>query len=36
MPPLRERLEDLPVLIEHLVQRQGQIGGRHIAWTRRR
>jgi sigma-54 specific flagellar transcriptional regulator A len=30
MPPLRERLEDLPVLIEHLVQRQGQIEGRHI------
>ena len=27
MPPLRERLEDLPVLIEHLVQRQGQTGG---------
>ncbi len=30
MPPLRERLEDLPVLIEHLVQRQGQLSGRHI------
>ncbi|MEO6786826.1 MAG: sigma-54 dependent transcriptional regulator, partial [Chthoniobacteraceae bacterium] len=30
MPPLRERLEDLPVLIEHLVQRQGRNGGRHI------
>jgi sigma-54 dependent transcriptional regulator, flagellar regulatory protein len=30
MPPLRERLEDLPVLIEHLAQRQGQITGRHI------
>jgi two-component system, NtrC family, response regulator AlgB len=30
MPPLRERLEDLPVLIEHLVQRQGQISGRHV------
>jgi sigma-54 specific flagellar transcriptional regulator A len=30
MPPLRDRLEDLPVLIDHLVQRQGQIAGRHI------
>jgi sigma-54 dependent transcriptional regulator, flagellar regulatory protein len=30
MPPLRERLEDLPVLIEHLVQRQGTGSGRHI------
>jgi sigma-54 dependent transcriptional regulator, flagellar regulatory protein len=34
MPPLRERLEDLPVLIEHLVQRQGQISGRHIRLDR--
>jgi sigma-54 specific flagellar transcriptional regulator A len=30
MPPLRDRLEDLPVLIEHLVQRQGHITGRHV------
>ena len=30
MPPLRERLEDLPVLIQHLIERQGQIAGRHI------
>jgi sigma-54 dependent transcriptional regulator, flagellar regulatory protein len=34
MPPLRERLEDLPVLIEHLVQRQGQISGRHIRFDK--
>jgi sigma-54 specific flagellar transcriptional regulator A len=30
MPPLRERLDDLPVLIEHLVQRQGHSAGRAI------
>jgi sigma-54 specific flagellar transcriptional regulator A len=30
MPPLRERLEDLPVLIDNLVMRQGQIAGRRI------
>ena len=30
MPPLRDRLEDLPVLIEHLAQRLGQISGRHV------
>jgi sigma-54 dependent transcriptional regulator, flagellar regulatory protein len=30
MPPLRERLEDLPILIEHLLQRQGQSGARSI------
>ncbi len=30
MPPLRERLDDLPILIEHLVCRQGQNAGRHI------
>ena len=34
MPPLRDRLEDLPVLIDHLVQRQGQIAGRHIRLDR--
>jgi sigma-54 dependent transcriptional regulator, flagellar regulatory protein len=27
MPPLRERLDDLPVLIEHLLQRQGHGAG---------
>jgi len=31
VPPLRERLEDLPVLIDHLVRRQGQNAGRHIS-----
>ncbi len=30
MPPLRDRLEDLPVLIEHLIQRQSQTAGRSI------
>ena len=30
MPSLRDRLEDLPALIEHLVGRQAQIAGRHI------
>jgi sigma-54 specific flagellar transcriptional regulator A len=30
MPPLRERLEDLPVLIDHLVQRHAEGTGRRI------
>ena len=30
MPPLRDRLDDLPVLIEHLAQRQGHSAGRQI------
>jgi sigma-54 dependent transcriptional regulator, flagellar regulatory protein len=30
MPPLRERLDDLPILIEHLVRRQSENAGRHI------
>jgi sigma-54 specific flagellar transcriptional regulator A len=34
MPPLRDRLDDLPVLIEHLVQRQGPSAGRPIQLDR--
>src|SRR6202030_3904832 len=30
MPAVRDRLKVLPVLTEHLVQRLGQISGRHI------
>ena len=30
MPPLRDRLEDLPILIEHLVHRLGQGAGHRI------
>jgi sigma-54 specific flagellar transcriptional regulator A len=30
MPPLRERLDDLPVLIDHLVQRQSTGGAKNI------
>jgi len=30
MPPLRERLDDLPMLIEHLLRRQGQSAGKPI------
>jgi sigma-54 specific flagellar transcriptional regulator A len=30
MPPLRERLDDLPVLIQHLVQRHAQSNAGHI------
>jgi sigma-54 specific flagellar transcriptional regulator A len=30
MPPLRERLDDLPVLIDHLIQRQDLSAGRPI------
>jgi sigma-54 specific flagellar transcriptional regulator A len=34
MPPLRERLEDLPILIEHLAQRQSHGDGRQIRFER--
>jgi sigma-54 specific flagellar transcriptional regulator A len=30
MPPLRDRLDDLPVLIDHLAQRQGPSAGRPL------
>jgi sigma-54 dependent transcriptional regulator, flagellar regulatory protein len=30
VPPLRERLEDLPVLIEHLTRRQAHNAGKHV------
>jgi sigma-54 specific flagellar transcriptional regulator A len=33
MPPLRDRLEDLPVLIEFLVGRQVQVGGKGIRFA---
>jgi sigma-54 specific flagellar transcriptional regulator A len=33
MPPLRDRLEDLPVLIEHLVERHAQATGRRIRFA---
>ncbi len=33
MPPLRERLEDLPLLIGHLVERQAQGAGRALRLT---
>jgi sigma-54 specific flagellar transcriptional regulator A len=34
MPPLRDRLEDLPVLIEHLVHRLQPSAGRHIRFDK--
>ncbi len=33
IPPLRERIADLPLLVQHFLQRQGSILGRSLAIT---